>query len=832
MKILLIGLVSILFCSSISEPDFIQKKGKNIELVYTSEIPKIDGVLDKLVWSKAQITSDFLQEDPYNLSLPSNETRVRVLYDSENLYVFAEMYVDDPNQISAKLVNRDNWQDGFDGFSDYFSFDIDSRHDHQTGFIFTVNAAGVQADAVVFDDSGYDPEWNAVWESSVAILNDCWTVEMKIPFSILRFSKSDSMKWGLNMYRYIHSKNEYIAWVAYPYDIPGISSKYGHLHGFDKNLSTRRFEFLPYIINGRTVYYDVNLEQPGKLPLNHKEILDLDVTTNYGFDVKYGLGSNASLDLTYNPDYGQIEADPAEINLTYYQTRLIEKRPFFLENSSIFDTPIEVFYTRRIGGNYEKINNAEKITGKTINNLTYGFIHASTYKDTLINNQQVKFKNNYIVSRLTKDLLIGNSYIGIMTSHLFDSSDVVSIDGVFNLLDNRISTNGQLVFSKDNKKIGKGFFYEFKYIAPKLISLWFEIDYYDRDFDINDIGYLRRNNFINNSLGSNLFIEHPFNFINNIKFSTIYRYNSTLDYHSHVNSKLVLDSRLEFNLSILFKNYYQIEFGGNKAFERYDDVATYDYELKKIGPIIKLSKSNGFNFSLFSDNTKPVIFNFLYGYGEDALNGKGQNYSFSIDYKISSNLNFYANKYYGESSEIYRWVEITEEQLNEFESRNHYIFSNSNNHLSSTIFRINGNVSQKLGFQLYTEFFTNKNDLSNYSELLEDYSLPVDTTEYILNNPYVSVVDPNIGLADDELLDPNYYLGLYTKFSELNTNFVITWNYNPGSNIYLVYSLNKNVNGKIFNNYIDFLRYNEPKEWEEILFDQSIYIKIDYWFNI
>ena len=831
MKNLFIVLVSILFCSSISEPDFIQKKGKNIELVFTNEIPKIDGILDKKIWDKAKISSDFLQEDPHNLSLPSNETRVRVLYDSENLYVFADLFVDDPNEISAKLVNRDNWEDGFDGFSDYFSFDIDSRHDHQTGFIFSVNAAGVQADAVVFDDSGYDPEWNAVWESNVAVFNDRWTVEMKIPFSILRFSKSDNMKWGLNMYRYIHSKNEYIAWVAYPYDIPGISSKYGHLSGFDKSLSTKRFEFLPHIINGRTVYYDVNLQEPEKLPLNHKEILDLDVRTNYGFDIKYGLGSNASLDLTYNPDYGQIEADPAEINLTYYQTRFIEKRPFFLENSSIFDTPIEVFYTRRIGGNFEKINNAEKITGKTINNLTYGFIHASTYNDTSINNQPIKFKNNYIISRLTKDLLKGNSYIGIMTSHLLESSNVISLDGVFNLLENRISTNGQLVLS-ENGKLGKGFFYEFKYIAPKLISLWFEIDYYDKNFDINKVGYLRRNNFLNHSFGSNLFIEQPFHFINNIKLSSIYKYNSTLDYHDPIKSKLVLDRRIELDFSITFNNYYQIGLGVNKAFERYDDVATYDYELKKIGPILKLPKSSGFNFNIFSDNTKPFIFNILYGYGEDDLNGKGQNYSFSIDYKISSNLNFYASKYYGESSEIYRWVEITEEHLNEFDNRNHYIFSNSNNYISSTIFRINGNVSQTLGFQLYTEFFTNRNDLSNYSELLADYSLPVDTSQYILNNPYVSIVDPNVGLADDELLDPNYYLGLYTKFSELNTNFVITWNYNPGSNIYLVYSLNKNVNGRVFDNYIDFLRYNDPGEWEEILFDQSIYVKIDYWFDI
>ena len=118
--------------------------------------------------------------------------------------MYAQMFVDDPKNIVGRLVNRDNWAEGFDGASDYFSFDLDSRHDHQTGFIFSVNAAGVQADAVVFDDSDYDPEWNAVWDSEVSILGDRWIVEMKIPFTCLRFTFSENMVWGLNMYRYIH----------------------------------------------------------------------------------------------------------------------------------------------------------------------------------------------------------------------------------------------------------------------------------------------------------------------------------------------------------------------------------------------------------------------------------------------------------------------------------------------------------------------------------------------------------------------------------------------------------------------------------------------------
>ena len=132
-------------------------------------------------------------------------------------------------------------------------------------------------------------------------------------------------------------------------------------------------------------------------------------------------------------------------------------------------------------------------------------------------------------------------------------------------------------------------------------------------------------------------------------------------------------------------------------------------------------------------------------------------------------------------------------------------------------------VNERLCLEL-----NNRNNFSHYSELLYDQSFPTDTTEYIYTIPYVNI-SPNE--SEGELLDPNLYIGLYPKFSELNTNFVLKWQFKPGSNIYLVYSLNKFINGRMFKDYFDFLIYNEPSEWEEIFFDQSIYFKIDYWFN-
>ncbi len=833
MKKIYIILFSVIFCGVFAEPDFIQKKDKDVSIVFTDNAPKIDGVIDKNIWDNAEPISDFLQEDPIPMSSPSELTEVRVLYDKENLYVLAQMFVDDPKNIVARLVNRDNWAEGFDGASDYFSFDLDSRHDHQTGFIFSVNAAGVQADAVVFDDSDYDPEWNAVWDSEVSILGDRWIVEMKIPFTCLRFTFSENMVWGLNMYRYIHLRNEYIAWVAYPLGIPGISSKYGHLNGINKNISNKRLELLPHFMTGRSIFYDVNLKYPSFDPLQHDEMLYFENTNSVGLDLKYGINTNSTLDITFNPDFGQIEADPSEINLTYYKTRFPEKRPFFIENNTIFDTPIEIFYSRRIGDNDGIIKTAQKVTGKTSKGLTYGLINANVNHDEL-------GMLNYGITRLTKDVLYGNSYIGIMTSHYrnknHQNKNIFSLDGVFSLLDNKINTDGQFVVSKNDSISGIGFFGEFKYTfipqiksddlsSFKLYSFWIETDYYDENFNIDEIGYLRRNNFLNRSGGIKLFFENPFSIIRNINIESQYRNHSTIQ-------NLTLHNQIEYNLSILFKNYYEVIFGWNRNFERFDDWATYDYELDKVGPVLKLPQSDGLDFYFISDNTKPLIISFAYGNGKNKLGDYGMNYSLTVDYKLFNNFNISLDRYVGESSESYHWIEILEEENISEPNLNHYIFANSRNHVYTTTVRFDGSISRNLGFQIYSEFFNNRNNFSNYSELLQDQSFPTDTSEYIQNIPYIIDVDPDLGVSDDELLDPNLYIGLYSKFSELNTNFVIKWEFNPGSNVYVVYSLNKFVNGKIFKNYFDFLQYNDPSNWEEIFFDQSIYIKIDYWFNI
>ncbi len=173
----------------------------------TATPPEIDGILMDKVWSLAVPIRDFLQEDPDNLAPPTEATEVRMLYDDKYIYIGVRMFDREPDKIARRLAKRDDWMVGFEGASDWFSVDIDSRFDHQTGFVFVVNAAGVQVDAMIFDDSDFDGEWDTVWDSEVQIDSEGWTLELRIPFSILRFTSAPDMTWGLNLSRYIQRKD-------------------------------------------------------------------------------------------------------------------------------------------------------------------------------------------------------------------------------------------------------------------------------------------------------------------------------------------------------------------------------------------------------------------------------------------------------------------------------------------------------------------------------------------------------------------------------------------------------------------------------------------------
>ena len=425
------------------EPFSERKIDKNYFMQRAILPPKIDGFLEDTLWKYIVPISDLLQEDPDNMELPTEKTEVYLSYDNQSLYVAAKLFDTNPSAITKQLAPKDDWYGAFDDISDWFRIEIDSRHDHQTSFAFAVNASGVTYDEMVYHDGDYDSDWNAIWESEVQINEFGWFLEIEIPFSNLAFYDSKDMEWGMNITRFIERKYETINWVTFPLDIDGIVSKYGHINGFQGIFPPAKFEIRPYLMTGFTNYSDIRLmnyefidadNNPLKHKLNYKDYFNY----NIGVDILYRLQTNSKLAFTINPDFGQVEADPANVNLTAFEPFFLEKRPFFLQDVDIFSTPIDVFYSRRIGANswasyteesVDRVTGAEtvdtiyynvpvtikgagKLSGKTESGLSYGLLGAITTQ-----NDSSNFSNFIHASFQTVSLLTGT---GFTTSNYMD----------------------------------------------------------------------------------------------------------------------------------------------------------------------------------------------------------------------------------------------------------------------------------------------------------------------------------------------------------------------------------------------------------------------------
>ncbi len=346
----------------------------------TPSPPVIDGRLSEEAWALAPAAADFTQRDP-DEGLPATErTEVRVLYDDTAVYVGARMFDGEPQRIDRRLSPRDSDPD-----ADRLTVYLDPMRDRLTGAIFRVSASNVQQDAVLHNDSWWDTTWDGVWQSQVSVDDQGWSAEVRIPLSQLRFATSEHQTWGINVERFVRRKNEYSWLEMVPKNQNGLASRMLDLTGLDGMRPRRNLELLPYVA-GR-----VELVEPATSgnPFN-------DGARPFGaagLDLKWGLTSNLTVSATVNPDFGQVEVDPAVVNLTAFETFFQEKRPFFLEGSQTFNnfgrggandfwgfnnSEPQIFYSRRIGrapqlsvtGDYvdsptaTTILGAAKLTGK------------------------------------------------------------------------------------------------------------------------------------------------------------------------------------------------------------------------------------------------------------------------------------------------------------------------------------------------------------------------------------------------------------------------------------------------------------------------------------
>lgn len=396
----------------------------------------LDGVLDDEAWGWAETGWGFRQHDPDRGAEASVPTTFKVVYDDEALYFGVACWENDMADVASFLGRRDEIQ-----ASDIVSIYLDPYHDRTTGYNFRVNPAGVQYDAYMFDNGNRDDGWNAVWQAAVSHDSRGWYVEVRIPFSAVRFKPQDNMTWGLQVYRWLHGRGEDTGWVMWDRNVSGFVSRWGDLTGLRGVDNPRKLEVLPYVVAKAT--------DPAIASDTEDTWQD---AMNMGADFKYGITSNLTLNATFQPDFGQVEADPATLNLSPFETYFEEKRPFFTEGARFFQHPeFRMFYSRRIGTGdpNSRIRGAAKLTGKIGGDFSLAVLGAATdvgvpdkTHNPFVGGDQ---KAYYGLVRLGKEFDEGNHSINLMGTAVRRDED--SFAGVSNPRLRRHGFSGGLDFS-------------------------------------------------------------------------------------------------------------------------------------------------------------------------------------------------------------------------------------------------------------------------------------------------------------------------------------------------------------------------------------------------
>ncbi|MGB0949452.1 MAG: DUF5916 domain-containing protein, partial [Marinirhabdus sp.] len=387
---------------------------------------KIDGTIDDEAWDAVPWTSDYREFAPDNNTEPTEQTKMKIAYDEKNLYVAFRCYQKDPATIERRMGRRDDFP------GDWVEVNVDSYNDDRTGFSFTISASGVKGDEFISNNGNFDGSWNPIWYTATQIDAEGWTAEVRVPLSQLRFSGADEQVWGLQSTRRYFNNEERSIWQALPPNPPGWVSEFGELRGIKGIKPQKQLEIQPYTV-ARLSTYEAEAGNP------FRDGSDPELTG--GLDAKIGVTNDLTLDVTINPDFGQVDADPGAVALDGFEIFFQERRPFFVENKSVFDFRMggsdNLFFSRRIGRspqgsdlgantafvdqpNNTTILGAGKFSGKTKDGWTIGALESVTAKEfaDVINNDGSETKTlvepltNYVVGRVQKDFNDRNSYVG------------------------------------------------------------------------------------------------------------------------------------------------------------------------------------------------------------------------------------------------------------------------------------------------------------------------------------------------------------------------------------------------------------------------------------
>ncbi len=549
--------------------------------------PRIDGILDDEIWRTAPVIDDLRQREPVEGAPVSERTTFQVAYDDEALYVAIRCFDSDPAGIVARLTRRDGVTQ-----ADLVTVNLDPQHDRRSGHWFAVYASGSLADGAYYADRGEDAAWDAVWDARTTIDAAGWNAEFRIPYHALRFRRRDEYVWGLNIERRITRKKEMAYWPLVRKDQPGWVSQFGDLAGIAGIQPPAHLELLPYGMG--QVQVDGGHERDSRA----------------GLDVRYGLGSGTWLTATVNPDFGQVEADPAQLNLTAFEDYYSEQRPFFVEGAGIFqNNDYYLFYSRRIGrrpGYFRlpgdavelerpgatSILGAVKVTGKT-GGAAFGLLDAVTAAEHALVQRQVadgtvrqrvlvEPRTHYLVGRAEQRIRNETSRLGVFGSMVDRQKGASAWTGAadwdLTFHQNKYNLTGTLAGSSTERAGAE----QRGYIAHLEFDKrtgWFQWETgaagLSPGADLNDVGYLRRGDLAQAWASANLLRYDPWRQWRS--FDIYASCQQEWDYDG-----LDLGSSLQLSFWGELRNFWDAHLHVGHDLSRYDDD-----DVRRGGPVIR-----------------------------------------------------------------------------------------------------------------------------------------------------------------------------------------------------------------------------------------------------
>ena len=738
--------------------------------------PVIDGTFDDSVWSKAPSFTGLTQKDPDEGEPATERTEIQVAYDDDALYVAIAAHDSSPDSIVARLVRRDGWTE-----ADQVIVGIDPYHDHQTGYWFGVNAAGSVEDGRISNDGdgwdAWDDTWNGVWEVQVSVHETGWNAEYRIPYHCLRFNPAEHYTWGINVQRNITRRKERDYWVMVPRSENGFNSRFGHLEGIEGIEPTRALEFLPYTVGRATLAPEGDVD--------HRDLFG-----NLGADVRYGLTSGISLNAAINPDFGQVEGDPSRLNLSVFETFQEERRPFFLEGAQDFKTPIQLFYSRRIGRNpgyfelpddweevdrppFTNIIGAVKVTGKTAHKTTFGLLEAvsaqesarigSTYTEvangpeqTIQRDMLVEPRANFLIGRIKQDLFGGNSHIGAIATALnrqgAESAYTGGVDWTLKWRDNAYDFSGQLAgnYTETDEGTDRG-------VASQAVlgkrSGWLrghlQWESFSPGFEVNDLGFQWRNDYYNAWLHMEGQRNEP--------WSVFQRNEVNLNYWGMWNhDNATLEHGIGFGAWNRLRNHWEFGAWLMHRFRAIDDLDT------RGGWPIAVPSFWEWESFIESDSRRMVSGWVFFDGGNSSVGSTWGNVGSGMTIRPSPNVEVRLRPRVSWDHRKTQWVENTEDADADTVYRS--VYGRLKSRTLDLTTRVTVLFNRDLSLELYLQPYFSSGDYRDFVELAQPSSYDFD--------PHVEELEEDPDFGD----------------RSLQSNLVLRWEYRPGSTLFFVWS--------------------------------------------